>query len=413
MELRAAEAAGEPRNGLPNDLGQQLSFALYGAANRMIRQHKPFLETLGLTFPQYLVLLALLDGAPQTVGALGARLDMDTGTITPLVKRLEAAGMVTRMRDRTDERRVLVDLTDRSRALEAAIRGVSDRIKSACRLTGRGMDDLRRTLEGLAHPANESTTRKVGTPAMKIGIVGAGHIGKTLSRTLSAAGHEVKIANSRGPETIDPDALVAGARAVAAAEAVEDVEVVILSMPLNRMPAFASTLSAAPADAVVIDTSNYYPLRDDRIAAIDDGQVESVWVAEQVGRPIVKAWNAIGSASLAEKGVPAGTPGRIAIPVAADDVEARKLGMVLVEETGFDGFDAGPLSESWRQQPGAPCYCTDLTSAEMPHALASAEKERLPKRRDISIAAIAERVGDGTTNPDSEYAVRLTRAIFL
>jgi predicted dinucleotide-binding enzyme len=248
---------------------------------------------------------------------------------------------------------------------------------------------------------------------MKIGIVGAGHSGKTLSRTLSAAGHEVKIANSRGPETIDPDALVAGARAVAAAEAVEDVEVVILSMPLNRMPAFASTLSAAPADAVVIDTSNYYPLRDDRIAAIDDGQVESVWVAEQIGRPIVKAWNAIGSASLAEKGVPAGTPGRIAIPVAADDVEARKLGMVLVEETGFDGFDAGPLSESWRQQPGAPCYCTDLTSEEMPHALASAEKERLPKRRDISIAAIAERVGDGTTNPDSEYAVRLTRAIFL
>jgi predicted dinucleotide-binding enzyme len=248
---------------------------------------------------------------------------------------------------------------------------------------------------------------------MKIGIVGAGNIGKTLSRTLGAAGHDVKIANSRGPETIDPVALSTGARAVDAADAVRDVEVVILSMPFNRVPAFATALSAAPADAVVIDTSNYYPLRDDRIEAVDAGEVESVWLAEQIGRPIVKVWNAIGSASLAEKGVPAGTPGRIAIPVAADDAAARKLGMMLVDQTGFDGYDAGPLPESWRQQPGAPCYCTDLTSEEMKDALAGAEKHRLPKRRDISIAAIAERVGDGTTNPDSDYAVRLTRAIFM
>ena len=134
-------------------LGQQLSFALYGAANRMIRQHKPFLEPLGLTFPQYLVVLALLDGAPLPVGALGARLDMDTGTITPLVKRLEALGMVTRTRDVAEERRVLVDLTARGRALEPEIRGITDRIKSACQLTDKGIDDLRRTLEGLAHPA--------------------------------------------------------------------------------------------------------------------------------------------------------------------------------------------------------------------------------------------------------------------
>ena len=248
---------------------------------------------------------------------------------------------------------------------------------------------------------------------MKIGIVGAGNIGKTLGRELSAAGHDVKIANSRGPETIDPAALSTGARAVDAEDAVRDVEVVILSVPFNRMPAFASTLSTAPADAVVIDTSNYYPSRDERIEAIDDGEVESVWLSQQIGRPIVKAWNAIGSASYADKGAPAGTPGRIAIPVAADDPDARKLAMTLVDQTGFDGFDAGPLSESWRQQPGAPCYCTDLTSAQMGDALAAAEKDRLPKRRDISIAAIAERVGDGTTNPDSDYAVRLTRAIFM
>ncbi|BBY29958.1 MarR family transcriptional regulator [Mycolicibacterium sediminis] len=136
-----------------NTLGEQLSFALYGAANRMIRLHKPFLEPLGLTFPQYLVILALLDGSPQTVGALGARLHMDTGTITPLVKRLEAAGMVSRVRDRADERRVLVDLTAAGRRLESKVRDVTDQIKSACQLDDAGLHDLRRTLEGLAYPA--------------------------------------------------------------------------------------------------------------------------------------------------------------------------------------------------------------------------------------------------------------------
>ena len=136
-------------------VGTQLSFALYGAANRMARLHKPFLEPLGLTFPQYLVILELLNGAPLSVGTLGTRLGMDTGTITPLVKRLEGAGFVTRTRDPADERRVLVDLTDASRALESEIRGVPGKIKAACQLTDQGMDDLRRTLEALAHPAAE------------------------------------------------------------------------------------------------------------------------------------------------------------------------------------------------------------------------------------------------------------------
>ena len=142
------------RRGSRYELGRQLSFALYGAANRMIRFHKPILEPLGLTFPQYLVILALVDGAPQTVGALGARLDMDTGTITPVVKRLEAAGMVTRQRDRNDERRVLVDLTDRGRALEAEVRSVTDKIEAVCQYTASDIDDLRRTLDALGRPAD-------------------------------------------------------------------------------------------------------------------------------------------------------------------------------------------------------------------------------------------------------------------
>jgi DNA-binding MarR family transcriptional regulator len=117
--------------------------------------HKPLLEPLGLTFPQYLVILELLDGAPLSVGTLGGRLDMDTGTITPLLKRLDAAGLVTRTRDSADERRVMVDLTPRGRALEAELRGITDKIKSACQLTDQGLDKLRRTLEALAHPAVE------------------------------------------------------------------------------------------------------------------------------------------------------------------------------------------------------------------------------------------------------------------
>ena len=136
-------------------VGTQLSFALYGAANRMVRMHKPLLEPLGLTFPQYLVILELLDGAPFSVGALGARLGMDTGTITPLLKRLQASGMVTRSRDTADERRVLVDLTERGRNIEREVRGINAKIKSACQLSEAEADELRASLEALAHPATE------------------------------------------------------------------------------------------------------------------------------------------------------------------------------------------------------------------------------------------------------------------
>ncbi|HST63218.1 MAG TPA: NAD(P)-binding domain-containing protein, partial [Longimicrobium sp.] len=162
---------------------------------------------------------------------------------------------------------------------------------------------------------------------MKIGVLGSGHIGKTLVQRLSAAGHDVKVANSRGPETIDRDVLATGGHAVTTPDAVADVDVVILSIPLNRIPDVAPLIAAVPAETVVIDTSNYYPGRDGRIDAIEAGQVESVWVAEQLGRPVVKAWNAIGSGSFATKETPAGSPGRIAIPVAADREEDRRVGM--------------------------------------------------------------------------------------
>lgn len=248
---------------------------------------------------------------------------------------------------------------------------------------------------------------------MKLGILGTGHIGKTLVRSLSIAGYDVKVANSRGPETIDQDVLSSAGRAVTAAEAVAEVDILILSIPLNRIPDIASLLAEVPEDTVVIDTSNYYPLRDEKIPAIENGQVESLWVAEQIGRPIAKAWNAIGSDSFARLGTPSGSKTRIAIPVAADNDRDRKVAMALVEDTGFDAVDAGTLEQSWRQQPGAPAYCTDLSRAEMPRALEAAERLRLPKRRDLAVAAIVERIGGGGKNPAADDLVRINRALFM
>ncbi|MBT2341199.1 MULTISPECIES: transcriptional regulator, SarA/Rot family [Pseudomonas] len=121
-----------------------LAFALYSASNRMIRLHKPLLDPLGLTFPQYLAMLELYSAAPRTVGDLGASLGMDTGTITPLLKRLEASGRVTRTRDKEDERRVLIALTDAGEALRAELLAVGEQIKAICPLAGQ--EALRETL---------------------------------------------------------------------------------------------------------------------------------------------------------------------------------------------------------------------------------------------------------------------------
>src|SRR3954463_4510130 len=242
---------------------------------------------------------------------------------------------------------------------------------------------------------------------MRIGVLGTGHIGKTLVQKLSAAGHDVRVANSRGPDTVEADVLAFGGRAVTAAEAVADVDVVILSIPLNRIPEVAPLIAGVPAATGGIDTSNYYPHRDGRIDAIEAGQVESLWVAGQLHRPVVKAWNAIGSDSFAKKGKPAGSPDRIAILVAGDGKTDREVGMALVEDTGFDAFDAGTLADSWRQTPGTPSYFTDLPREEMSAAWAAADAARSPKRRDLAIMAVTERMGDGTTNPDADYIVRL------
>ncbi|MBD8213534.1 MarR family transcriptional regulator [Erwinia persicina] len=121
----------------------------------MNRLHKPFLDPLGLTFPQYLVMLELFNGTPRTVGDIGTQLGMDTGTITPVLKRLEAAGRICRTRDRSDERRVLITLTEAGSALQTELWRVTDRIKSACQLSETELVALRDTLNNFAHPAEK------------------------------------------------------------------------------------------------------------------------------------------------------------------------------------------------------------------------------------------------------------------
>lgn len=221
---------------------------------------------------------------------------------------------------------------------------------------------------------------------MKIGIIGAGNIGAALARKLAASGHEIKLANSKGPQSIQNLANAIGVRAVTKEDAVSDVDAIILSIPFAKYPDLRDTLSNVPEAIVVIDTSNYYPGRDGAIKEVDDGKTESVWVSEQIGRPVVKAWNAALAATLADNGQPAGSSSRIALPVAGGDINAEAIAHKLVGDTGFTALAAGSLEDSWRQQPGTPAYCTELSLPELKLALDAADKARAPQNRDALLA---------------------------
>jgi 8-hydroxy-5-deazaflavin:NADPH oxidoreductase len=212
---------------------------------------------------------------------------------------------------------------------------------------------------------------------MKIGIIGAGQIGGTLARRLTALGHDVSIANSRGPETLAALAGETGAKPVTVEQAARAGAVVVIAIPVKNVPLLPDRLfDSVPADVVVVDTGNYYPKRDGRIDPIESGTTESRWVSEQLGRPVVKVFNTIYARHLLERGKPKGAAGRIALPVAGDDRRAKDVIIRLLDELGFDGVDAGGLDESWRQQPGTPVYGTDLDAAGARRALAEAKAGR-------------------------------------
>lgn len=245
---------------------------------------------------------------------------------------------------------------------------------------------------------------------MKIGVIGVGRIGGTLAKQYREAGHTVLIANSRGPETLTDLAKQINVTAVTIGTATKDVDLIVISIPFTRIGDLPADLfDGVPHSVPVIDTSNYYPgIRGNpAIEEIEGGMPESEWVGTQLGRSVVKVYNSILAGSLAAKGRPKGTLGRLALPVAGDDPDARAIVLGLLDETGFDGVDTGPLSESWRFQPGTPAYCTDLDANDTRRALAMAERTAAPSRRDQILQAYAEMGADAT----ADDIVRITRSI--
>lgn len=218
---------------------------------------------------------------------------------------------------------------------------------------------------------------------MDIGIIGAGQIGGTLTRRLTALGHNVFVANSRGPESLANLARETGARPVTPYEAARRGEIVIVTIPeknISKLP--RDLFEGVSNDVVVVDTGNYYPQqRDGRIDGIEQGATESRWVSDELGRPVVKTFNNIYADHLLRLGRPAGTAGRIALPVAGDDEQAKAKVISLLDELGFDGVDAGSIDESWRQQPGSPVYGTDFDAEGVKQALSEASEERTPEWR--------------------------------
>ena len=216
---------------------------------------------------------------------------------------------------------------------------------------------------------------------MKIGIIGAGHIGGTLARRLTALGHEVAIANSRGPQSLGELARETGAKPVSVEDAGRDKDLIIVTIPEKNIANLPrNLLRDVPQGTPIVDTGNYYPRqRDGRIDGIESGLAESRWVAQQLGHPVIKAFNNIYAQHLLTMGRPKGSAGRIALPIAGDDPGAKAKVMRLVDELGFDPVDAGGLDDSWRQEPGSPVYANDFDAAGVRRALAEARHERRPE----------------------------------
>ena len=207
---------------------------------------------------------------------------------------------------------------------------------------------------------------------MNIGIIGSGNIGSALAQHLKSIGHQVMIANSRGPESLQDLAVQTGAIPVTVEEAIIGNDLVIIAIPEKAIPNLPKTMLAA-SKAIIVDAGNYYPSRDGKNTGIEGGLTDSKWVEHEIGHSVIKAFNNIVSQSLVSRAVPAGSPNRIALSVAGDDDKNKQVVMGIIEQIGFDAIDGGPISESWRQQPGEPAYCQDLQKEALQTALEKAD----------------------------------------
>ena len=227
---------------------------------------------------------------------------------------------------------------------------------------------------------------------MRVGVIGAGSMGAILARHLATLGHQVSIANSRGPEILTAVAAEIGATPVSVVDAAKAGELVVIAIPTKAVADLPRALfENVPGSVIVIEIGNYHPeLRDGHIDVIDRGMLDSQWVAQQIGRPVIKAFNNIFAKSLLEKGLPRGTKGRIALPVAGDSWDAKAAVLRIVDELGFDPVDGGDLDNSWRQQPGTPAYCQDLETAALRRALTEADRSRIADYRAEQEARIRQ-----------------------
>ncbi|WP_342762278.1 NADPH-dependent F420 reductase [Kineococcus rhizosphaerae] len=217
--------------------------------------------------------------------------------------------------------------------------------------------------------------------AMDIGIIGAGNIGGNLTRAFTRLGHTVRVANSRGPETLADLAEETGATPVLADDAARGAELVVVTIPQGKVPDLPrGVLDPLPDGSVVVDTGNYYPQRDGRLDEVEAGTPETVWTAQHLDPTErlhwVKAFNGIQAEHLLTAGRPPGDLERRALPIAGDSADAKRTVSGLVEQLGFDVVDAGPLAESWRQQPGTPVYGAEAGVEGITAALEAAPSER-------------------------------------
>lgn len=202
---------------------------------------------------------------------------------------------------------------------------------------------------------------------MNIGIIGSGEMGRCLASKFVKLGHKVSIANSRGPVSLAEVALSTGAEAVPVEEAIKNKQVVIVSIPSKNIPDLPKALfEHLHEEVVVIDTANYYPgLRDGILPELEQTGIDSLWVQHQLNVPVVKVFNSILATSIQHLGRPKGGEDRIALPISGDRVKAKAVAFRLVDELGFDPVDLGTIEQSWKQQPGSPIYCRDISLKEL------------------------------------------------
>src|SRR6266853_1593153 len=172
---------------------------------------------------------------------------------------------------------------------------------------------------------------------MNIGLIGPGQIGEVIIRKLRGVGYSVKMANSRGPESLKDLAANTGAIPVSVEQVVQDVDMLFIVVPQKAIPELSrGLLKKAKKETIVIDVGNYYPFRDGRIDEIESGLTESEWVERQIGRPVVKVLNTIPSKALMVAGRPAGSRDRVALPISGDNTKAKEIVAQLIDRIGFD-----------------------------------------------------------------------------